>query len=795
MTAENTSTDPSTSPSVEAPLTPTVVNIEYTKELTHKDLPYPTEDKLQSKIEDALQRPVWRIHIKRKDTKPVPLNQITFKGIDAPHQVPSVDSDDLQQTILGICYEDVRRRDTKATYWIVCNVRTPPGKVQARVECSISLSPDDFPKDEGRDDDERRSDGHDDSYSRRHEEDEAEARRQRLERIRRYTERGQGDFVESHSPFSDTSRARREQEWRGFVLGGPTPPSRPDNYDRGSLPASLEENQRQLFSTDMEMRFDPNRLPPHVQQDYLQAVMPFQMLNNAMALSMKGMAASFDMIVAANREQAAQHALQMQGVYDRERQLMAFPMQFLRIEADQKQHTAELLQKSHDQYVDSLRMRGEMNNRELGYQQQNLHNQYSLAEQQRQMQEQVERHQKEKTETWRRDLLRGIAPMALQGLGLFLDYFGQQKAGAAARMSGSVVEGIFSTIEQQEAQQGGAPPQRPPSPPQGPGQGPNQAPPRPPTQGPPGPPSPHGQVIDVPSPTSPIPRRTLRVADFASIQEMQAQPLRTLCRMADTAFSSSDRHRLRQVLTDAEVEQLEHALRGQSDSECMNNLGMFMFTVARDEDRKQRMLAMFTPGQNELLNMIGDVMQGKVSQIDPNYEVEIRPPRSRMRAVMRESQGTPAAPSQTSSRIPVPPQDLDGPRPATRAHRVPVPPPDIDSAAVPTPTPPPDIPRPSVPSSGEAPPDVPRPTSVGSPPDQGIPEQVQSTLVAIQEQIASMQAQFLEETKRLKAQIDGPPASTKPRRKATSKSASKPRKKARRAPKKKASKPETTASN
>lgn len=824
MTTENaTQVAPAPAPSVEMPRTPTVVNTEYAKNLTHKELSYPTEDKLQGKIDDALKLPVWRIHVKRKDAKPVPLNQITFKGIDASHQIPSVDADELQQTILGICYEDVHKRDEKATYLIVFNLRTAAKGDPARLECSIALSPEHYPREESRsrsDDrdhyDRRDDDRHEHEHEREREEDayRAQRERDRLERIRHYTDRSRGDFLEAYSPYSDTSRARREADWRSSVLGeqwssSPTPHDPHDPRFAGS--GTLQGRHRQLFSPDMEMRFDPNQLPPHVQQDYMQAVMPFHMLNSAMALSMKGMAASFDMIVSANREQAAQHALQMGAVYEREKQLMAFPMEFLRIEAQQKQHQAELLQNSHDQFVDTLRMRSEMNNRELGYQQQNLHNQYALAENQRQMQEQTEKHQQEKNETWRRDLVRGIAPMALQGLGLFLDYFGQQKAGAAARMSGNVVEGIFNTIEQQEQQgqpgpgQPGQPGQPPPQgwsggpPPQGPmsmgvPHGQQPGPPRAPTS-PPG-----AQVVDV-SPNSPIPRRTLRLVDFASSQDIQTQPLRSLCRMADAAFSQSDRQRLRQVLTNDEVQQLEHALRGQTDSECMNNLGMFMFTVARDEERKQRMLAMFTPGQNQLLNMIGDVMQGKVRQLDPNYQVEIRPPRSRMRTVIRQSTQRPTPPGQPGqpprvpapapSRAPVPPSDLDSSAVPQSKARVPGPPPELEDSSVEVPHPSaevapgvdPGIPRPSAAPSGDiprpsVPPDDTAPEVSSQPPPEGTPAvpDVHATLAAIQAQLTSMQA----ETAQMRAELD--------ENKATSKPSTKPRRAKSKAPRSKTTK-------
>lgn len=796
-------------PGLAQPRTPTVVNVSFEKPLSYKtDRAYPSEENLRTKAESAFEQALWRIHVRRKGTrdgsKELPLNMLSFKGIDAIHQIPQLDCDEYQQIILGICYQDVREAGEKASYMIRFMVRSKSGR--GRIECTFHLDPADFPKGEHHDDEEDDRE-RDRDHRDRAEDDRASQRRLDMDSIRRHTERPREAVRENYSEFSETSRERRGAAWQehfgvghnalpGSPHGGPV--SSPGalvprntyeaNVDRGQPHDRALPRNEQLFSQDMEMRFDPNHLPPDLQKTYSDQVLPFVMLNHSMSLGMKGVASAFDMIVAAGREQAAAHALQMRGVYDREQQLMAFPMKFLEIEAQNKGQQAELMQQSHQQYVDSLRMRGELAQREIGWQQQNMHQQFSLADTQRQMQEASDQHQTEKTETWRRDLLRGVAPMALQGLGMFLDYFGQQKLGAAAKMSGSVVEGMFQDIEKQQAAQ--QPPGQPgvphpgqPQPPPGMGGFPG-APPAP-VPGVPTPSPGHGPVIDVASQPDGIPKRTVRLLEVATPQEIQSQPLRSLCRMTDAAFSQADRQRLHQVLSPQEVQQLEAALRAPSDTECMNGLGMFMFAVGQDEARKQRMLALFTPGQTELLTKMGDMMKGELTQLDPNYEVEVRPRRSRMRTVLRTQVVDGVA---DPSRAPVPPPEPTAAPPSSDV--APVPPADLDASPY-APADAPMTPSASapVPSTRPIPDDVPRPSSAVPPVETRASESrsTDETLEAFRLELDSLRLDNAELHRQLEDGKAGSGGATsgRPRRKASKKKAAKkPSKK----PKKKAAK-------
>jgi hypothetical protein len=164
--------------------------------------------------------------------------------------------------------------------------------------------------------------------------------------------------------------------------------------------------------------------------------------------------------------------------------------------------------------------------------------------------------------------------------------------------------------------------------------------------------------------------------------------------MADAAFSEEDRLRVQQILTPQEWGQLEQGLRGPSDQECMQGLGIAMFTIGQDPVRYDRMMSSFTPGQRELLNVIGDVVQGKIHKIDPNYEVRVREPLTRMRTVLQQDAvavpgGAPgqrpgAPPVPATDAPPVPPADLDAPplsadvpRPSTGVPAI-----DLDAAPV-----------------------------------------------------------------------------------------------------------------
>jgi hypothetical protein len=147
--------------------------------------------------------------------------------------------------------------------------------------------------------------------------------------------------------------------------------------------------------------------------------------------------------------------------------------------------------------------------------------------------------------------------------------------------------------------------------------------------------------------------------------------------MVDAAFSEQDRQRMQGVLTPDEWGALERSLRASSDQECIGGLAGVMLSVAGDDARKDQMLASLTPGQRELFEKIGAFINGQ-GEVDPTYEVVIRPGPSRMRTVMQQQ----AAPVDD---VPVPPPDLE---------TITVPPPDI----APTATQPileDDVPRPS----------------------------------------------------------------------------------------------------
>jgi hypothetical protein len=229
-----------------------------------------------------------------------------------------------------------------------------------------------------------------------------------------------------------------------------------------------------------------------------------------------------------------------------------------------------------------------------------------------------------------------------------------------------------------------------------------------------------------------IPRRSLRILDVATEDEVRMQPVRSLCRMVDAAFSDQDRQRMQGVLTPDEWSKLERALRASSDQECIGGLAGVMLSVAVDEARKNQMLAALTPGQRELFEKIGAFINGQ-GEVDSTYEVVIRPGPSRMRTVMQQQ----TAPVDD---IPVPPPDLD---------MAPVPPPDLDTSAPPDDD---DIPRPTPRGASEVEP-APAPATEPTPAAEDVNLMLLEQLRAMQAQIQQIQQDGAEQVAILRSEI------------------------------------------
>lgn len=816
-----TTTDPASGGAASSQTRHAEVTLEY-RHSHHvpSDVEYPSEEALKNKIEECLVPGLSRIFVYHKQPKEFIVNVISLRGVDTPFDMPAgLDAEDLHRVTLSVCYRYIKEETKSRTNYMVRFVfKTPPGVRAKKRDCSFSLDP-------------LEDDRHD--YDRNHESQDSDRRDEEAQRREdrwnegRWRDESRSSFQEAYSPYSNTSRERRVESWKHhFGLDtsdrstGRHDERRRDDHrdddDRRHDEAALATRRAQLFSPDMMFQFNPDRMSPEGQRTYAEATLPYAMLNNSMGMSYQAFGAAFDMVSSAAREQSRMHAMQMQTTIEREKELMKLPLKFLEIEASNKGHQAQILQESQRNYLDALRMRGEMSERELGYERQNLQSQFQVTESQRQLTDQEEKHHREQGDTFRRDLIRGIGPMALQGLGLFLEYFGQQKLGAAAKMSGTMVEGMMQNIErQQAAAQGGAPPSGPQGPQaaQAPGAPGSASPPQATSQatawsGQPAQPAPRPGVVDVeatvpgqPAPQAPtIPRRSLRLLDVATHEEIQMQPLRSLCRMADNAFSAADRQRVQQVISPQEWAQLEQALRAASDQECIQGLGMAMFTIGQDPARYERMMEAFAPGQRELLNMIGDVMQGKVPQLDPNYEVRVRPPLSRMRTVLQQDGaggdaaggGAPAPtppPQPSGDAAPVPPSNLDAAPGAPPPDAAPVPPapgapavsPTLGAAPVPpspgaAPVPPSDldvmpvpedVPRPSAPTPGSGATGSVSPPSVPDGGDEGVSsfqEQVLDQMREMQTEVSQMRQEGAARDSEIRRELDKVRAETKVRR-------------------------------
>lgn len=734
---------------------------------------YPSDESLKTKLEENLVPGMFRVYVKRKQPKEIPINIITLKGISSSHVGASnLDPQELERVILSIGYRHLQEETKERTSFLVEFQHKPAVSGQRPKTRGVTFWLD--PHEQEAHD--YKSEGREPSSP-----DDEARRREDARRNEPFADPPpRSAFQEEHSPFPGPSQTR-PRSWRDSIFQSASDPSgsshhrgddhrrddrhrdddrrRDDRYrdddrddDRQRDEDSLAVRRAQLFSPDQIL--GTSAVPGSPEAEYAQNILPFAMINSSMGVSYKAFASAIDMLSTASREQARLHATQMQTTIDRERELMKLPLKFLEIEANNKGHHADLLHQSQKNYLDALRMRGEMSERELGYERQNMHSQFQLTEVNRTLGEQQEKHQREQGETFRRDLLRGIGPMALQGLGLFLDYFGQQKLGAAAKMSSSVVEGIMQSVEQQQGGPGAGAPASPPGP-QVPGAPGFVPPPSSPAPGnwPQPQPSDQPDMVDVAAnvpgqtaPSSPtIPRRSVRLLDVATAEEIQMQPLRSLCRMADAAFSAADRQGIQQILDPQDWVKLEQALRAASDQECLQGLGMAMFAIGQDPERYGRMMEALAPGQRELLHMIGDVMQGKIPQLDPNYEVRVRPPISRMRTVLQpDAVPSGAAAPPVDDRAPVPPPDLDSPADiAPVSEDVPRPSAAADTAPVPE-----DVPRPSMPTN-DVPADAPEPT--GETADPSLQQQVLDQLQSMQGQLEQMREEGADRDERLRA--------------------------------------------
>lgn len=684
-----------------------------------RDVEYPSEESLKSKIEENLVRPgLWRVYVCTKNPKEVTVNAVTMKGIELPtHMAGNIDAEELERILLSICYrhmKDVTKERTK--YLVRFMFRLPPGMRAKKVEVTFSLEPFDDSgdyddRDRGRDADDRPLPDDRDLQREHHE-----------ERFSRgpWRDPPRDSFVEQNSPYSDTSRNRRRESWRDNLMRDL--PERPAARVMDVDPrhdAAVALRRKQLFSPDMMMQFDPGRLAPQDQRAYTDNVLQYAMINNSMQLSHQNIAAAFDMVTSAALVQSRMHAMQMSVAMDERQQLMKLPLKFLEIEANNKDHQAQILRESQQNYIEALRMRGEMSGRELGYERQNMMSQFQLAEVQRVAAEQELKFKQTQTDSFRGDLLRGLGPMLLGGLGMFLEFFGQKKLGAQVKMTGTMVDGLMQNIDKQRAAAKQAA---------------QSAPPTPQTQHPQHPQAP---VVDV----SGIPRRHIRLGDVATEAEIQMQPMRSLCRMVDVAFSDEDRLRVQQMLSAEEWQRLEGALRAPSDQECTAGLAIFMLGVGQDEVRKQQFVDLLTPAQKELLDKIGDLINGEEVNLSPDYAVSLRPRRTVMRPQPVTVEG--------EDPIPVPPPDLD---------EVELPPPD--DLPVPDVESPLDLPEPDLPAA-----DLPMPDPGDS--SGSVNQQILEQLQCMRADVAEVRAEndrLRDEIKRAKtlSKVDGSALLEKP---------------------------------
>jgi len=564
---------------------------------------YPSEDALRAKTDEAISPGFWRVYIYKRQPKDLTLNVITLKGIALPNDIPSnLEPEELDRAILSVCYRNLRESGERSHYLVRFKFKQTSGVRPKQGQVSFTLDPLDNDQNT-----------YDDGSIPDHPDLKEEQRDQRF-RTGPWADPEPSSFQRTFSPFSEQAREHRRSMWRDdFLRAAEDGHTDQDSHER-KFEEDLASRRSQLFSPDMMLPPQMERGSSGSDRSYTEATLPYVLINSSMGMSYKAFAAAFDMLTSASREQARIHALQMQVTIDREKELMKLPLKFMEIEANNKGHHSEILNQSQKNYLDALRMRGDMAQRELGFERQNMQAQYQIADTQRQLQEQDEKHHTEQGETFRRDLLRGIGPMALQGLGLFLEYFGQQKLGAAAKMSGTMVDGLMQQAE-------GARSSGPDSPPS-PSPRPAPAPPSPGTPSGPRGGSPGHVGTEARGPETVIPRRHLRILDVATQEEIQTLPLRSICRMADRALSREDRQRAQELLGSS-WDQLEDALRATDDLQCMSKLGTAMYAFSQDRGPFDQLMSTLSPGQRGLFDKIGEVMQGQPVGID--YVIEIHP--------------------------------------------------------------------------------------------------------------------------------------------------------------------------
>lgn len=594
---------------------------------------YPVDEALHLKIEEHLVAVgFWRLYIMRKSPDPVTVNCVTLKGIKRHTDIVSnLDAEELERAVLSVCHRDASKVGRRCSYLIRLCRKMPPGQRAKKAEVTLDVTPipggyaantspsDDRPSDPG----------------------ETPPQERWSQRVQEWES---GAPPHPSSPLHDQSPFAHPRPWREN-FEQPARRYDPNDEESRNYQLALQQRRRHMFTPDMG--FSPERLSPDAQKMYTESIVPFAVVNSAAALSYQAAAAALDIMSTANHETSRLHSLQVAQMLDERSQLMTLIMRQHEIDGQNRGYHAQQLKEGHQAYVEALRMRGEMTSRELTYERQQMYSQYQLGESQRALVDQEEKHRRDQSNTLRQELVRNIGPMMLRGVGLFLEYFGQQKMGQGAKAAGTLVGGLMDSISR-------------------PQQGPPGANPGPAHGGPAPDPSPRRSVVDVRGQSGPsIPRRSIRVRDVATDEEIATQPLRSLCRMVDKAFLADDRDRMRSVMLPEEWGALEETLRASTDQECIGGLASVMLSLARDEQRKNAMLAALTPGQNALFEKIGSFINGQ-GTLDPTYEVEMGPLVSRMR---------PVSSAEGARTVPIPPPDLDAPRPSART--VPVPPGDI----------------------------------------------------------------------------------------------------------------------
>ncbi|MDP3909297.1 MAG: hypothetical protein Q8Q14_02810, partial [Gemmatimonadales bacterium] len=587
-------------PSTEPAADPTPANVQPVDvELEYKhdhhisgSAEYPVEEALHAKTEENLVPGLWRVYVFRKHPDPITVNCITLKGVNTEHEMPSnLDAEELERAILSVCHRNASERGTRCGFLVRYCHKMPPGQRSKKREVSFELSPSaSRPSTE-------RAPSPADSMP-------AQERWNRQADAWEASATGHGSsgtpFQDTHSPFA---RHDPPSSWRDNFPPSSGDPARrydPDDEASRNYQHALANRRRHMFSGDM-LPFRPDQMSGDAQKTYMDSILPFQIVNNANNLAYQAFAAAFDMMSSASHETQRLHSIQTAQMLDERKQLMEMLMHQNRVEVENREYRSQQQREGHQAYLEALRLRGDQAQRELAYERTSMHNQFQIGEAQRMLFEQQEKHKNEQTDTFRREIARSLPTAALQGLGLFLDYFGQQKLGAGARAAGTVVGDLLSHATGRGGPQGGQagpPPGFQAGPPPGFQAGPH-APPRP-TPRPTPPP-----IVDADAPRPSIPRRTIRIRDVATDEEISTSPVRSLCRMVDLAFSQADRERMQSILLPDEWGSLERALRETTDQACVTGLAGVMLSIARDEQRKVAMLSALSPGQRELFEKIG----------------------------------------------------------------------------------------------------------------------------------------------------------------------------------------------